>query len=121
VDRIFKDEKGEVVMENIKTTNWNDFIVKELKYDNELLDLYIKDALEDFQKTKDMKSFLYKLQHIVEAKGGMSTVAKKSNLSRSGLYKMFHNQNFKVGCFVNILDSIGLEVLIKPSKKYKYL
>jgi DNA-binding phage protein len=69
----------------------------------------------------DLNEFLYKLKHIIEAKGGMSTVAKRSNLSRTGLYKMFDTKHFKVDNFKNILDAVGLRLSIQPSEKYKYI
>jgi len=97
-------------------------IIEELKADDALLDLFIKDAIVDFKKTQDIKIFIFNLKCIIAAKSGMTKIAKQANITNQGLYQMIHNQDFKLSNFLAILHALGLNLDIKPvPNKYKYL
>ena len=50
--------------------------------------LYLTEALIEFEKDHDIKSFLKILKDVTEAQGGIGELAKKTNLNRQNLYKL---------------------------------
>ena len=105
----------------MKTMKWDKLVVEELKSNNDLLEAYIEDSINKFRESGDIVSFSENLKYIIEAKGGIAYISKKSNLSRSGLYRMLQNQNFKIDSFLNVLHSVGIDIDFKPYTKYKYV
>ena len=105
----------------METKNFDDLVIERLREDNELLDLYIKNSIQKFKETQDLNIFLFNLKCIVEAQGGMTSLSRKTKISRPGLYKMFEKKNFKLDYFLNVLHAIGLNLDIKPSNRYKYI
>lgn len=103
-------------MENKDIMNYEKSVIEELKINDELLDNYINNSIKNFNKTKDIKMFLFNLRCIVAAKSGMSRIAKKTNLTQQGLYQMFHNEKFKLNNFISVLNSVGLSLNIKSAK-----
>ena len=61
-------------------------LLQELK-DPEHARLYLKIALEEFEKDQDEKLFLTALRDVAEAQGGLTKLSGKANLNRQNLYK----------------------------------
>jgi len=62
----------------------HDCLIKELRADPEEAACYLDAALE----AGDKKAFLMALRNVIEARGGMTRVAKASKINRVSLYKM---------------------------------
>jgi probable addiction module antidote protein len=90
-------------------------LIKELKEDPELASEYLNAALEG----GDKKAFLMALRNVIEARGGMTKIARASKIHRVSLYKMLSGKG-NPG-FLNILlllQHAGVEfkaVAKKPS------
>ena len=80
-------------------------LIKELRADPELASEYLNAALE----AGDKKAFLMALRNVIEARGGMSRVARASKMNRVSLYKMLSgNGNPGFGNILLILQTAGI-------------
>ncbi len=95
--------------------DYEDVLMKSLKEDDDLLDLYIKDAVDHLDETQDVGVFLLKLKHIIKAKSSINKVAKKADITSQGLDNMLKNKSFKLNTFVAVLKALKLKITIKPS------
>jgi probable addiction module antidote protein len=68
-------------------SNYREFLIKSLK-DPEEAQGYLEAALAD----GDSKVFLAALRDVAEAQGGMTAIARKTKLHRTGLYRFFSRQ-----------------------------
>ena len=68
-------------------SGYKEFLIKSLK-DPEEAQGYLEAALAD----GDSKVFLAALRDVAEAQGGMTSIAKKTKLHRTGLYRLFSRQ-----------------------------
>lgn len=76
---------------------------------------YLTDALQ----TKDPAQIADALGVLARAKG-MREVAKKTGLSREGLYKILSAKgNPEIATILRILQVLGLDLVAQPSKKAK--
>jgi len=79
--------------------------------------LYLTEALIEFEKDHDIKSFLKILKDVTEAQGGIGELAKKTNLNRQNLYKLLSaRRQPKVETLGAILDGLGLQLCVTPKK-----
>ncbi len=109
-------------MTDLNVRNYDEFAVEQLKSSDEFLNTYIEGSIKQFKETQDVKLFLYNLKCIIEAKSSVPRIAKKLKITKQGLYQMLDNQEFKLSTFVGVLNTLGLNLDIKPAqKKYKYL
>jgi len=72
-------------------------LVKELREDPELASEYLNAALD----AGNLKAFFIALRNVIEARGGMTRIAKASKMNRVSLYKMLSGRG-NPG-FLNIL------------------
>ena len=75
----------------------HDWLIKRLKADPEEASGYLNAALE----AGDKKAFLMALKNVIEARGGMTRVARSTKINRVSLYKML-SPNGNPG-FLNIM------------------
>lgn len=68
---------------NIKNTNYQLYLIESLKDPHEAAG-YLNASLEE----GDIRQFLFALQNVVKAQGGISDLAKKTRKSRTSLYKV---------------------------------
>lgn len=61
--------------------------IAELKADPTYAETYLQLALENIYEDGGIAAFLTALRRVVEARGGISEIAKRSGLSRQQLYK----------------------------------
>jgi len=87
-----------------KSINYQDYLVDSLK-DPEEAAGYLNAALEG----GDTEVFLLALQNVVKAQGGITKLAKKSNKSRTSLYKaLSKNGNPYLKSTKEILSAVGM-------------
>lgn len=80
-------------------------LTKELRADPELASEYLNAALEE----GDRKAFLMALRNVIEARGGMTRIAKASKINRVSLYKMLSgNGNPGFGNILLLLQIAGI-------------
>ena len=86
------------------TVNHNDWLFEQLK-DAEFAAQYLNAASED----DDPKTYLTALRKVVEARGGMATIAEKSHLSRETLYRTLSTRgNPTIKTLTAVLKATGL-------------
>lgn len=75
---------------------------------------YLDLALEE----KNIDAFLQALKTVAEAQGGMSAVARKAQLNRAGLYRIFSsagNPSFRN--VARIIDSLGYKIRFERQRE----
>ncbi len=94
-----------------KTRSYKSALVKRLKNPKEAA-AYLNAALEE----DDLKIFLIALRDVTEAHGGVSQLARSTNLNRESLYRTLSKQgNPTILNLFHMLDSLGLELSIKAA------
>ena len=109
---------------NIEQFNTLDkYVIDKLKTDDEYLNLYIKETIKNLRKERDIPLFLAALKRIVEAKGGITRLAKRTGITQQAIYTtLSENGNPKLKNFEKILEAIGFQIDIRPiNKKLKYI
>ena len=88
----------------IATVKHDDWLLEQLK-DAEFAAEYLNAASED----DDPKTYLTALRKVVEARGGMATIAEKSHLSRETLYRTLSTRgNPTIKTLTAVLKATGL-------------
>lgn len=74
---------------------------------------YAAEYLAQVLATKDQAAFMIALKDVVEARGGMSAISKRSGLSRPSLYKIFSCKgNPTYETLDAILETLGLRITV---------
>lgn len=93
---------------------WDKFMQDKLSKSPEEIMLYLDVSLEEFEKDGDLDALLLAIKHVAEVKGGITELAKKTNLSRQNLYKIFsHKVNPRFDNIIKILNALGYRFAIK--------
>lgn len=91
------------------TVEYKRRLLKELK-DSRYASGYLTAALDEGEDV-----FLLALRDIVQAQGGMSSLARMTKLNRENLYDMLSRSgNPRLRSVTAILDRLGFEVVFKP-------
>jgi probable addiction module antidote protein len=95
--------------------DYQEDLIESLKNPQEAL-AYLNAALMD----EDPRIFLIALKNVLEAQGGdMTTLAKKADLNRENLYRIFSKQgNPKLTSIKSVLNSMGLELAVQPHRTH---
>ena len=100
----------------VKVKNYKEHLLEQLQ-DSEEAAAYLNAALQD----DDSHAFLLALRDIAEAQGGMSRLAKQSELNRENLYRTLSVRgNPRFFNLLAVLDAFGLELSIHTKAKRKY-
>jgi probable addiction module antidote protein len=95
----------------MKTISYKKNLINRLKNPKEAA-AYLNAALED----DDIRVFLIALRDVTEAHGGVSYLAKETELNRESLYRTLSLQgNPTIINLLNMLDVLGLELNIKAA------
>ncbi|MEY0233850.1 addiction module antidote protein [Providencia manganoxydans] len=65
----------------------DDAMIEILREDPDFAKVYLNQAFLDIDEEGGQEAFLMALRHVVEAKGGMTSIAKKAGVSRETLYR----------------------------------
>ncbi|MFZ4832463.1 addiction module antidote protein [Rouxiella sp. Mn2063] len=65
----------------------DDAMVELLREDPGFAKAYLQQAFVDIDEDGGQEAFLMALRHVVEARGGMATIAQRAGLSRETLYR----------------------------------
>ena len=109
------DNNKDVKKKSDRYQEFHEFFVDSLKEHPEDIENYLAVAIEDYEKERDTKAFLLALRTIAEAKEGMTSLARKTNLSRQALYKALSPKgNPRLDTIWSILNALGFSLSIKP-------
>jgi len=101
---------------------YDDLVQEMLQEDPSLLRGYLKDGLRDYQETGEVKILCKVLKRIINAKGGMSRLARKSGIGRENLYSILSGKaNFQFISLCRIVDALGLTFNVEkkqPMEEY---
>lgn len=99
-----------------KSVSYQDYLIDSLK-DSEEAAGYLNAALEG----GDIKVFLLALHHVVQARGGVAALAKKTSKSRTSLYKALSKQGNPYLASTNeVLSALGLHLAIVTQHKQRH-
>lgn len=94
--------------------DYQDKLIQDLQ-DPALRSAYLNEALLD----EDPRIFLLALKNVYEAQGEeMTTLARKTKLSRENLYRILSNKgNPKLTSIIALLNAAGFSLAVQPHKK----
>lgn len=76
---------------------------------------YLSVALEEYEKDKDVSSFLMALRDVTEARGGITQLAEKTRLNRQNLYKTLSAKGDpKLNTIETVLHGLGYRLSVIP-------
>jgi len=105
----------EYILKN--TESFDDYLMKVLK-DPEEAKLHLEVALEEYQKDKDITAFLFSLQNVARAQGGIGKLAKKVGITREHLYSVLSSKHKpRLDNLLSIISGLGFRIRIEQKDK----
>jgi len=96
--------------------NARDVFHGELAKSKKKRELYLRVALEEYEKDKNLPAFLMALRTIVITSGGVNAVASKTNLNRQTIYKALSlNGNPSFALVDSIINVLGMKLMVKKA------
>jgi probable addiction module antidote protein len=106
-----KNKNIEIGVEKLEVTDFNEDFVKRLKNNPKLLESFVKEAIEHYEKDDDFGMFLEAIKTVAAATEGMTKMSKKANVKRDTLYKAFLKKgNPEAQTYFNVLKNVGIQV-----------
>ena len=97
--------------------NFREYVKEKLKEPEEAV-AYLNTALEEYEKDQDTKAFLLALHTVAEVRGGITGLAKRTNLNRQHLYKTLSNKgNPSLNTLELVLHGLGFRLSIVPLER----
>ncbi len=98
-----------------KALSHDDAMVAELRENPDYAEIYLQTALEDIYEEGGIAAFLIALRRVVEARGGISEISRKSGLSRQQLYKTLSEKgNPTLTTLTEITRAAGVRLITHP-------
>ncbi|MBP2167875.1 putative addiction module antidote protein [Erwinia toletana] len=95
-----------------KSVSHDDALIAELREDPEYAEVYLQTALEDIYEEGGVGAFPTVLRHVVEARGVIGEIAKKSGLSRQQRYRtLSENGNPTITTLTEITRAAGVRLI----------
>ena len=89
--------------------------IKELRADRQFAIEYLKAALEELDDPSNRATGLLALRDVVEAYGGLATVATQAGISREALYRSLSPKgNPTLKTLLAVLKSVGMRLSVEP-------
>ena len=102
-------------MRNLRTLH--EFLMERFAADSEEAIAYLDVALEEYQEDGDTPFFLLGLQNVIEARGGVSEVAKKIGIAPQVLSDVLSSEKApRLDTLNTILQALGCRLSIQPLK-----
>ena len=96
---------------------WHEYLIQRLAADREKRVSYLDVALEEYQEDGDTPFFLLGLQNVIEARGGVSEVAKKIGVAPQVLSDLLSSEKApRLDTLNTILQGLGCRLSIQPLK-----
>ena len=95
-----------------KMGNWHEYLMERLA-DTEKARSYLDVALEEYQTDGDLLLFLVGLRNVVEAQGGVPTLAKRMGIAPEELSDTLSDEAApRLDTFIGILTALGYRLSI---------
>ena len=96
---------------------WQEILLERLAADKKKAIGYLDVALEEYQEDGDTPFFLLGLQNVIEARGGVSEVAKKIDIAPQCLSDVLSSEEApRLDTLNTILQGLGCRLSIQPLK-----
>ena len=96
---------------------WHEYLIERLAADREQMVSYLDGALEEYQENGDTPFFLLGLQNAIEARGGISEIAKQLCMEPEVLSELLSSDEApRLDMFSSILNALGCRLSIEPLK-----
>ena len=96
---------------------WHEYLIERLAADHEKRVSYLDVALEEYQEDGDTPFFLMGIQNVIEARGGVSEVAKKIGIAPQVLSDLLSSEKApRLDTLNTILHGLGCRLSIQPLK-----
>ena len=96
---------------------WQEILLERLAADKKRAIGYLDVALEEYQEDGDTPFFLLGLQNVIEARGGVSEVAKKIGIAPQALSDVLSSEKApRLDTLNTILQALGCRLSIQPLK-----
>lgn len=93
---------------------YKEYLIQSLK-DTQEAQAYLMAALDEYKKDRDLAALMFALQALVQAQGGVAQLAKKSQVNRQNLHKIFSGKRSpKWETMEAILNGLGFRTSIEP-------
>ncbi len=100
-----------------KLRTLHEFLMERFAADREEAIGYLDVALEEYQEDGDTLFFLLGLQHVIEARGGVSEVAKRIGIAPRVLSDVLSSEKApRLDTLNTILQGLGCRLSIQPLK-----
>ncbi|MDE0683257.1 MAG: helix-turn-helix domain-containing protein [Candidatus Poribacteria bacterium] len=100
-----------------KLRTLHEFLMERFAADSEEAIGYLDVALEEYQEDGDTSFFLLGLQHVIEAQGGVSEVAKKIGIAPQAVSDVLSSEKAPhLDTLNRILQGLGCRLSIQPLK-----
>ena len=97
-----------------KMGDWHEYLMKRLA-DPEKARCYLNVSLEEYQVDGDTPFFLVGLRNVVEAQGGVSTLAEQTGIELEDLLEVLSSEIApRLDTFISILTALGYRLSITP-------
>lgn len=97
-----------------QTRKFQDYHLETLK-DKEAARVYLEVALEEFEADGDLHMFYQAIKDVAQAQGGMTQLAKKTNLNRQHLYKITSGtRSPRLDTISHLVHGLGFQFALKP-------
>lgn len=99
------------------TVSHHEYLMESLRHPKRAA-AYLKVALEEYEQDGDSECFLLALRNIAEAQGGISILAKKTELSRQNLYRTLSGRGNPTFLTLDaIMHGLGFRLSVEPLKR----
>lgn len=76
--------------------------------------MFLDTAIEEYEQDGDASALLSAIKRVAEAQGGLTKLAKETNLNRQNLYKIFNSKiSPRFSTLTKILKALGYSITIK--------
>lgn len=97
-----------------KMGDWHEYLMKRLA-DPEKARCYLNVSLEEYQVDGDTPFFLVGLRNVVEAQGGVPTLAEQTGIELEDLLEVLSSEIApRLDTFISILTALGYRLSITP-------
>lgn len=101
-----------------KYRKFRDVLIEELRTDPEQADAYLKVALEEFDRDRDVEQLMVALRNLTEAQGGVPALARRVKMGKTSLYKALSEKgNPTLSTIGTILHGLGYWLAVEPLEK----
>ena len=97
------------------TGDYHAHLIKSLTDQNEAA-AYLQVAFDEYQNTGNSEAFLLALKNVAEAKGGLTSLSKKTHLNRQSLYRTLSSKgNPRLQTLGLLFKALGFHISIEPA------